>query len=306
MMPVGGIGARPEADGESALINYMGNCSSQPVEVWEAMHPLRVGEYRLREDSAGAGRRRGGFGLCLSYEALADGLQVSVFTERQRFAPPGLHSGCPAVAGEYWLERDGEVVPLQTKTSRLWLRQGDRLVLRTAGGAGYGDPLDREPELVAEDVRQQLVSPTQAKVQYGVVARPDGTIDVKKTADARTALREARNNNLHRIGSIRDDGDVPAVWLPAGTASSLKVIEHQILYCSSAVCGVYAEARISDQQLLSIHSTVAEALDMTAGDHMNVTPMRGSWLPHSTTDVRRRFSIHQFSFATGGEHVRAS
>jgi N-methylhydantoinase B len=66
MMPVGGIGARPALDGESALIGYMGNCSSQPVEVWESMYPLRVGEYRLRPDSAGPGRRRGGLGLRVS------------------------------------------------------------------------------------------------------------------------------------------------------------------------------------------------------------------------------------------------
>src|SRR5262249_49728785 len=112
MMPVGGIGARPGLDGESALIGYLGTCSSQPVEVWESMYPLRVGEYRLREDSAGPGRRRGGLGLCVSYEALSDGIQVSVFTERQRFAPFGLQGGQPAATGTYTMRRGETELPI--------------------------------------------------------------------------------------------------------------------------------------------------------------------------------------------------
>lgn len=298
MMPVGGIGARRHLDGESALINYMGNCSSQPVEVWESMHPLRVNEYRLRPDSAGPGRRRGGFGLCVEYEALDDGLQVSVFTERQRFAPLGLHLGRPAFAGKYWVRRGDQSFPLPTKTSRLWLRKGDAIVVHTPGGGGYGDPHEREPDLVASDVRQGLVSIEQAAGEYGVVVAA-GTIDDEATARLRGA-RQSPNAAL-RIEALDADA-VSTIRLGQVEAAALGIADGQIVCCTSPRCSVYTRAVVDGTGKGTVLATsAARALQLAAGDEVGVQPLATRWEPYRTDDLRRYFSITRLTNEEGAD-----
>lgn len=286
MMPVGGIGARPHLDGENALINYMGNCSSQPVEVWESMYPLRISQYRLRPDSAGPGRRRGGFGLEVSYEAVESGLQASVFTERQRFAPFGLAGGQPASLGRYFIRRGDERIPIPTKTSGLWLRAGDGIDVESAGGGGYGDPFEREPELVAQDVREGLVSVEAAALEYGVVVSPEGTLDLAATGRRRDAATDERPIVRLRIDEI---DEIATVTVALGDLSTIS--NDQVIYCFSPRCAVYARAVCRPGASVVVAGPVARSLHLTVGDEISLRPLSSRWVPYSTDELRRRFSV---------------
>jgi N-methylhydantoinase B len=292
MMPVGGIGARPDRDGESALIGYMGNCSSQPVEVWESMYPLRVTQYRLRPDSAGPGRRRGGLGLCVSYQALQDGIEFSVFTERQRLAPHGLELGQPALSGLYAIQRGETRILIPTKTSGLWLQAGDTVDSFTGGGGGYGDPFTRELELVAKDVREGLVSVATAATEYGVVVTPDGVVDVEASEQLRQAHAQQDERPILRLTIAEiDDRTSRSVVLGEETASKASITDQQVLYCFSPRCAVYARAAVRPGSTVVISAPVARALDLMQGDEIALRPLSTHWTPYRTDEIRRQFSV---------------
>jgi len=289
MMPVGGIGARPQLDGESALINYMGNCSSQPVEVWESMYPLRVTEYRLRPESAGAGRRRGGLGLCVGYEALEGGIQISVFTERQRFAPFGLRGGQPSAMGEYWITRGDERTSIPTKTSGLWLDAHDRVEVATAGGGGHGDPFLREPELVAHDVLEGFVTPETAAREYKVVLSKAGEVDASATARLRSTPNDPRPILWLAVSEVGGD-DNDETRLGSEAAAILGIKSGQVLYCFSDYCSVYSQATVEPGAHVAISPLMARALRLEVGQEFGVRPLPTDWASVSTDALRRRFS----------------
>jgi N-methylhydantoinase B len=132
----GGIGARPNANGPSALHSHMTNTLNTPVEALEFAYPLRVLRYEIRRDSGGSGRYRGGDGIRRDVQVLVPA-QASLLSERRRFPPYGLAGGQPGACGENRLIRNGEEHPLPGKGS-IELQAGDILSLRTPGGGGYG------------------------------------------------------------------------------------------------------------------------------------------------------------------------
>lgn len=183
---VGGTGARLGADGIDGRDSGISNLSNNPVEIVEAGVGVRVLRYRLRPDSGGPGRWRGGCGLELEFEALTAGSLLARGLERLRFRPWGVEGGMPGVAAELIVNegRDGEarlrivdVYPLRT---------GDRVTLRTSGAGGYGDPFLRDPQAVMADVTSGLVSIAHACEAYGVVIGEDG-VDNAATATLRGA-----------------------------------------------------------------------------------------------------------------------
>jgi N-methylhydantoinase B len=135
----GGMGARPAADGPSAVHSHMTNTLNTPVEALEYAYPLRVAHYGVRENSGGAGRFRGGDGIRRDLQLLCDA-EVSLITERRRAAPYGLAGGQPGRPGANLLIRGDQERPLPGKGS-VSLRAGDILSIRTPGGGGFGgDP----------------------------------------------------------------------------------------------------------------------------------------------------------------------
>ncbi len=147
----------------------MTNTMNTPIEALEAYLPLRFEGYALRADSGGPGRWRGGCGIERSWTLRSRKATLSILAERTKIPPWGLHGGLPASLGEYELVRgDGSVERLPSKCT-IPLRQGDRLVIRTPGGGGYGSPLERPPDLVLKDVVNGLVSVEAAEKHYGVV-----------------------------------------------------------------------------------------------------------------------------------------
>ncbi len=137
----GGCGARPDADGPSAIHSHMTNTLNTPAEALEYAYPLRVQRYTVREGSGGAGRQRGGNGICRDIQVLEEA-QATLLSERRRLPPYGLAGGAPGSTGENVLIRDGLEIRLPGKGS-FELMPGDILSIRTPGGGGYGPA---EPE----------------------------------------------------------------------------------------------------------------------------------------------------------------
>lgn len=158
----GGWGARAQSDGLDATRAYLFNTPNNPVEVLERESPLLVERVELRQDSGGAGKHRGGLALVKEYRAMGR-VRVSILSDRRRFAPWGLFGGAEGATSEHFLVRGGERTLLPTKTA-VNLEAGDHLIAMTAGGGGYGDPADRDPRLVEEDVATGRVSASASGV----------------------------------------------------------------------------------------------------------------------------------------------
>lgn len=132
----GGMGARPNSNGPSALHSHMTNTLNTPVEALEYAYPLRVLRYEIRKGSGGRGRFNGGDGIIREIESLVES-QVTILSERRRISPYGLSGGKPGATGENLSIREEAVISLPGKGTTT-LRSGDRLVIKTPGGGGFG------------------------------------------------------------------------------------------------------------------------------------------------------------------------
>src|SRR5207247_4338425 len=123
-----------------------------PTEYLENSSPLRVERYAVAPDSGGAGRHRGGNGMEVIYRLLEPGW-IAIHDDRWLTHPWGVLGGRAGARGRKVLEKtDGHQTVLPSKTDDVSVASGDRLHYVTWGGGGWGDPLDRDPELVARDV----------------------------------------------------------------------------------------------------------------------------------------------------------
>ena len=179
-MITGAWGGRPDKDGMEAVTNPSQNMSNSPVEVLEAHHPIRVDEYGFVPDSCGAGRFRGGLGLRRRYTLLNDEATLQLRSDRMAFRPYGLAGGGPARGTRNVLNPGGEAREMPAKFATT-LRRGDVVLHEQPGGGGHGDPFAREPERVAEDVRDEKVSLEYARREHGVVIDP-ATLKVDEAA----------------------------------------------------------------------------------------------------------------------------
>jgi N-methylhydantoinase B len=133
----GGMGARPGLGGLDAIHTHMTNSLNTPIEVLESFYPVRVWRYGLRKNSGGAGRWRGGDGAVRELEFLTDA-QFALLADRRRFPPYGLAGGAPGKLGQsLWVKARGTVVRLPGKCTAN-ARAGDRVVILTPGGGGWG------------------------------------------------------------------------------------------------------------------------------------------------------------------------
>lgn len=164
---VGGFGGRQGSDGTEAMSASF-NIDTIPTEVNEHSYPIVVERYELLQDSAGAGRWRGGHGIRKDVRVFGDDLQLSNLAERQRFEPPGVLGGLPGRAGMTVLNPETDDERVLHGKGTYPLRSGDRLSHRVSGGAGYGDPRERDTEAVVRDVRTNLLSVRRAKEVHEV------------------------------------------------------------------------------------------------------------------------------------------
>src|ERR1700731_4513119 len=184
----GGLGGNPESDGLNHGNNPISTATIPPLEILESLYPVMFTQWALRPNSGGAGMHRGGLGAIYEIEALADGgAEVFLLGERGKYPPFGVNGGGPAMLNRFIYETDsGEATPpLISKITDVKIRRGQKVRLETPGGGGFGDPVTREPERVARDVRLGYVTPEAAQRDYKVVVRDDGTLDRDATRSAR-------------------------------------------------------------------------------------------------------------------------
>jgi len=132
----GGTGGHPRGPGSSGTQAHMTNTMNTPIESLEHAYPLRVRRYSIRRGSGGAGLHRGGDGLVREIEVLEDAT-VTLLADRRRNAPWGLAGGRPGKRGDDRLRRDDAARHVPSK-SRLEVKAGDSIELRTPGGGGWG------------------------------------------------------------------------------------------------------------------------------------------------------------------------
>lgn len=186
----GGIPGRPLGDGPDGHSLWPG-FTNVPNEFLERYFPLRIERYSTEPDSGGAGLHRGGNGIHMTYRFLADGA-IAIHDDRWFVPPWGVNGGHPGERATKILERlDGSKEIVGNKIEDVEVKEGELLHFITWGGGGWGDPLQRDPELVGLEIRQGLVTPKGAK-DYGVVADADGMIDTGATEALRAKITSER------------------------------------------------------------------------------------------------------------------
>ncbi len=132
----GGMGARPDLDGSSAVHTHMTNSLNTPAEALEYAYPLRIREYRIRRGSGGKGRRTGGDGVIREIETTVPA-RMSLLSDRRKSGPYGLDGGEDGMTGNAKIIHDGRARKIGSKGS--WeLQAGDRIRIETPGGGGHG------------------------------------------------------------------------------------------------------------------------------------------------------------------------
>ena len=187
----GGIPGRPIGDGPDGH-SLWPSFVNIPCEYLESYYPLRVERWETVPDTGGAGVHRGGNGVDVSYHFEQPGT-IAIHDDRWLTYPWGVNGGKPGARGRKWIQRaTGEVEILPSKIHDAPVFPGDVLHFVTWGGGGWGDPLDRDPELVALEVRRGLVTVDGAAGGYGVVCDASGVVDAGATEARRSEIRSTR------------------------------------------------------------------------------------------------------------------
>jgi len=190
----GGIPGRPIGDGPDGH-SLWPSFVNIPCEYLESYYPMRIERWETVADTGGAGVHRGGNGVDVTYRFLEPGT-VAIHDDRWLTYPWGVNGGEPGARGRKWLERaDGTTEVLPSKVHDVPVVPGDVLHFVTWGGGGWGDPLARDPELVALEVRRGLVTADGAR-RYGVVCDAGGSVDAAATASLRAELSAGRPDEL--------------------------------------------------------------------------------------------------------------
>lgn len=182
----GGAGARWCKDWRDGQDSHLARFMNTPVEAVELEFPMRIERYEFLPDTGGAGKYRGALAVRRDIRALIDDVSFARYGDRQAFAPFGLFGGKEGGKGKFILNPDTpDEKPLKSKGLDK-LKKGDVVSLRLPGAGGYGDPRERDPQAVLQDVRDGKVSITQAQAGYGVIVDPlTMTVDVEKTKELR-------------------------------------------------------------------------------------------------------------------------
>jgi N-methylhydantoinase B len=180
---MGTWGATSRHDGQEGVPHMASNQANVPVEMIESDYPIRIERYGFAADTGGPGRYRGGLGVVREYRVLADDIYFGVRSDKSIHPPHGLfggQAGAPAV--NLIRSEAGERVLPSMPMKPITLHAGDVYRHVMAGGGGFGDPLEREPERVRVDVLDGKVTIEHARAAYGVVLCQDMTREVDVSA----------------------------------------------------------------------------------------------------------------------------
>ena len=167
---MGNWGGTATHDGQDGVAHLGANAANVPVEMVEVNHPLRIERYALVPDTGGPGRFRGGLAIVREYRLLADEAILTMRSDKREFPPHGLFGGQPGAPSINVVNPGTEdivlpVLPTEPRT----MRKGDLFRHVMAGGGGYGDPMERDPERVLDDVVEDRITIDHAEKAYGVV-----------------------------------------------------------------------------------------------------------------------------------------
>lgn len=183
----GGGGARTFKDGVDSIHEVL----NLPIEPMEMQYPVRGIKLEYVQDSEGAGKYRGGVGVRQDWEVLED-VYLATHSNRHRIPAPGINGGGPGGTSKLLLNYEtSHCVELPREVTNYPLKTGDVVTVFAGGGGGFGNPLERLPTAVLEDVRNEKVSLVRAEDTYGVVIDPETlTLRHKQTE----ALRQKRTS----------------------------------------------------------------------------------------------------------------
>ncbi|HFB55022.1 MAG TPA: hydantoinase B/oxoprolinase family protein, partial [Hellea balneolensis] len=194
----GGIPGRPFGDGTDGHSLWPG-FTNVPNEFLEAYFPLRIERYESIADSGGAGKFRGGNGISIHYHFLEKGT-IAIHDDRWFIYPWGVNGGTPGQRSHKSIIRtDGREEVLPSKCDDIEVHEGDVLIYNTWGGGGWGNPLEREADLVALDVKRGLVTAEGAK-RYGVVLDASGAVDQAATEQLRADMADSICTDVFNYG----------------------------------------------------------------------------------------------------------
>jgi len=218
---VGGENARTYKDGKSLIFMRFCNARTIPQELEERWFPVVYTRYEARQDSCGHGYRRGGLALVRELDVLTD-VTMTIHGDREKYPPFGISGGTNG-GGCALIINKGTPKELNAGmyATGVHLKAGDHIYYTSSGGGGFGDPLQREPELVLEDVKDEWLSLEAARKFYGVVIEEidaeacEYRIDYEATAKLREELAqrgfpEGRGaHEIHPLGK-----NIKPAWMP--------------------------------------------------------------------------------------------
>ena len=166
----GGYGGSAQGDGLTNGCSTIGISKSQPVEVLEQRYPILFEEYSLHQGSGGAGQFRGGFGINYRLRLLRGTARASMVMDHGRYGPKGALGGADGGVNKVEVVRtDGSsyLPPHLSKDQDIQLAAGDVVAVSTPGGGGFGDPVERDPLLIEQDLRRGYYEPDVARRLFG-------------------------------------------------------------------------------------------------------------------------------------------
>ncbi len=207
----GSSGGREGKDAMDSVDNLMANTRNNPIEELDLRYPMICDQYELRPEPAAPGKWRGGVGIVRRNRFLIDGT-YSCEGDRQYDPPRGIFGGWDGLVGSTFknagTDREEYV---EAKLSGVPFKAGEYVEFREPNGAGYGDPLERDPEMVREDILDDFTTVELARDAYGVIFADeiDFEIDAEATTSRREEIRAARKDGER--GSLsemfsRDEG----------------------------------------------------------------------------------------------------
>lgn len=159
-------GAGPGHDGASATATHLSNLHITPIEILESEFPCRVTRFEMVPDSGGAGAFRGGLAFRREYVLLEDATVIRRY-DRAKFPPNGIEGGKPGRASRFVIRLGTPNETVTPASGRFEMKKGERFLLESAGGGGYGDPEKRETARLAGDRREGYVTADAARKDYG-------------------------------------------------------------------------------------------------------------------------------------------
>lgn len=281
--PAGGTGATARTDGSHGTRTYQdGDFNAVwAAEVVESRAPVEVVSYGIRDGSFGDGEFRGGSGIRRRLRMLSDGASLSVLSDKNVIPPYGVRTGGSGAGNRFVVIRDGkefEPSSIPGKVGDFPLRRGDIVQIETAGGGGYGDPLERDPNRVARDVELRYLTSEQAHVRFGVVLRKDGAVDSPATIRRRAEMKESRVTvRAHPTRNDEFDGARRVVRLPSSVATRIGVAQGEMLEMVSPACGAALRAWLAidgEESRVELGPGGMSVLRVRDGDLVEVRALR--------------------------------